>query len=156
MRLSKLALPLCLSLSLGFVGCDDDDTLAGAFTGTLSGANEVPPVTTDATGTFTMELDDSSVQYRLEVRSISNVTAAHIHSGAAGANGPARVTLFDEPTTGPRDGVLAEGTFSAADVTGTDFDALVAEMESGNAYVNVHTTEYPDGLIRVQIDLQMQ
>jgi hypothetical protein len=158
MRHSKLAVSICLvlALALGFSACDDDDMNTGAFTGTLTGSNEVPPVTTDATGTFTLDFDGSSVQYRLEVDSISNVTAAHIHSGAPGTTGPPRVTLFNGPTTGPMDGVLAEGTFSTADVTGVTFDALVQEMQDGNAYVNVHTTEYPDGLIRAQIRLEMQ
>jgi len=156
MRHSKLALSLCLALALGAPGCDDDDDVMGAFTGTLSGENEVPPVTTPATGTFTLDFDGSTVQYRLEVQSITSVTAAHIHSGGAGVNGPVRVTLFDGPTTGDVNGVLAEGTFDSTDVSGIDFDTLVSEMQSGNAYVNAHTTEYPGGLIRVQIQLQMQ
>jgi hypothetical protein len=147
---------MTLALGLGFSACDDDENTTGMFSGTLNGANEVPPTTTDATGTLTLNFDGSTVQYRLEVRSIANVMAAHIHSGAAGSNGPVRVTLFGGPTTGPVDGVLAEGTFSSADVSGITFDALVQEMQSGSAYVNVHTTEYPDGLIRVQIQLQIQ
>jgi hypothetical protein len=156
MRDSKLAVSLCLALALGFAGCDDNETPMGAFSGALDGASEVPPVTTTATGTFTLNLDGSSVDYRLEVRSISDVTAAHIHSGTPGVNGPVRVTLFGGPTTGPMDGVLAEGTFETADVTGISFDALVQEMQDGNAYVNVHTTQNPGGEIRSQIRLELQ
>jgi hypothetical protein len=100
---------------------------------------------------------------------------AHIHKGAQGTNGPIAVWLF--PGTAPVpglqgqgrvDGILVEGAFTAADLvnqatTGiTTLEELMAAIDSGNAYVNVHTNDgvapantgpgdYPGGEIRGHI-----
>jgi hypothetical protein len=53
------------------------------------------------------------------------------------------------------DGLLAEGTITAADLVGPlagmSIDDLLAEMRAGNAYVNVHSEANPGGEIRGQI-----
>ena len=55
---------------------------------TLSGANEVPPVTTSASGEGTISVaDDGSVSGSVTTKGVQG-TAAHIHLGAAGSNGP--------------------------------------------------------------------
>jgi hypothetical protein len=61
----------------------------------LSGSEEVPPVDTKATGSaeFTAPHFDNII-YSVDVSNMDNVTAAHIHSGKTGANGPILVTLF--------------------------------------------------------------
>ena len=61
----------------------------------LSGSEEVPLVDTKATGSaeFTAPHFDSIV-YSVNVSNMDNITAAHIHSGKTGANGPILVTLF--------------------------------------------------------------
>lgn len=152
--LLTLGSSLCLLLAFGAGGCNDESDEA-AFTVALSGANEVPPNDSTATGAATFAFDgDSSVQFRVEVHSITDVMAAHIHSGALGVNGSVRVTLFDNPTAGPTDGELVSGTFGPADVDeGISFDALLQEMRDGTAYVNVHTSAHPNGEIRGQIRL---
>ena len=95
-----LASSLCLLLGFGLVGCSDEEGDPSTFTSTLNASSEVPPSTSTATGSATLVLEgDSSVQFRVDVQSITAVTAAHIHSGASGANGPVRVTRFDGPTT---------------------------------------------------------
>ena len=48
---------------------------------------------------------------------------------------------------------LAQGSFTAADVRGIEFNALIDEMRAGNAYVNVHSQTYPAGEIRGQTRL---
>ena len=50
-------------------------------------------------------------------------------------------------------GRLVEGSFTAADVTGISFEELLAEMQAGTAYVNVHTTQFPGGEMRGQTQL---
>jgi hypothetical protein len=47
--------------------------------------------------------------------------------------------------------ILAEGTFTAADVSGISYADLLAAIRAGNAYVNVHTTLFPGGEIRGQL-----
>jgi hypothetical protein len=154
MRRSTLAISLCLLLSLALAGCGDDDDNKETYTATLNGASEVPPTTSTATGTATITRDGNTLSFDIQVNGITAVVAAHIHSGTATANGPIRVTLFSGPTTGALSGRLVQGSATSTDVTGITFDALLAEMQSGGAYVNVHTTANPGGEIRGTIQKQ--
>ncbi|HEV8376917.1 MAG TPA: CHRD domain-containing protein [Candidatus Polarisedimenticolia bacterium] len=157
--------------------------LAGAFlsTGTaapkgvqfsahLSGANEVPPRDTTASGQALFRLSDAgtALSYRLIVDDINNVVASHIHLGPAGVNGPVVAFLAGplDPGGGPVNGILAQGTITAANLVGPlagqSLGVLVAAMQDGGAYVNVHTNDgidpintgagdFPGGEIRGQV-----
>ncbi|OGB23184.1 MAG: hypothetical protein A3I66_09315 [Burkholderiales bacterium RIFCSPLOWO2_02_FULL_57_36] len=107
----------------------------------LSGAQEVPPVSTEASGQSTIKIAaDKSVSGTLLV-SRMNATAAHIHEGAKGANGPVIVPLTKTSAT----------TFAVpADTKITD--AQYASYKAGNLYVNVHSGAYPGGEIRAQLN----
>ena len=141
------------------------------FVTPLSGAEEVPARDTLARGAavFQLSADGSSMSWRLIASNIENVVASHIHIGPAGTNGPVAVFLFgpQPPAGGRHDGVLSSGTFTAADfvgpLAGLPMSALVDALESGNAYVNVHTNngvdptnegpgDFPGGEIRGQLD----
>jgi hypothetical protein len=118
-----------------------------AFEALLSGANEVPPVPTDASGRAVMVLseDQTTLYYRVTVSDIISVTAAHIHVGAPGENGGVIFPLFTgSGTFDPDHPISGTLTLNAEQVS-----TLVA----GNYYVNVHTTSYPDGEIRGQLEL---
>lgn len=133
--------------------CNDATKGQTLFRATLAGSNEVPARATAATGSAGLTLDGDTVFFAIEVRQIDKVTASHIHSGAAGANGPVRVDFFLGPTTDTVDGRLVEGSFTAANVRGVTFDVLLEQMRAGTAYVNVHTTRYPGGEVRGQTQL---
>jgi CHRD domain len=130
------------------------------YVASLSGDKEVPPVTTQATGTAGFSQPHlNNMSYGIKVSNIGNVTMAHIHQGKVGENGPVIVTLFkaDNATgTGPVEGQLVGGTISNDKLEGplagktVEID-LVNVIQNGEAYVNVHTTENPDGAIRGQI-----
>jgi hypothetical protein len=136
----------------------------------LKGEHENPPRDTEAQGQATMKVapDGLSITYKLIASNISNVIASHIHVGSPTANGPFVVFLYGNvPAGGGRhDGILAEGTFTAANfvntLAGKPFSALLTEMANGNTYVNVHTNDgvgaqntgpgdFPGGEIRGQI-----
>ena len=139
------------------------------FTANLSGQHEVPPRVTDATGVATFQLneDGTALTFSVNVSNIENVVAAHIHCGPKRVNRPVGVTLFmAAPGGGPVNGTLAKGTITAPDPGNqcgwADLAAVVAAMNSGNAYVNVHTNDgvdptntgpgdFPGGEIRGQI-----
>jgi hypothetical protein len=141
------------------------------FTARLSGEHEVPPRATDATGVATFQLneDGTALAYSVNVSDIENVFAAHIHCGAKRVNGPVGVTLFmGTPGGGEVNGTLAKGTITAPDAGNgcnwADLAAVVAAMNSGNAYVNVHTNDgvdpantgpgdFPGGEIRGQVTI---
>lgn len=124
----------------------------------LHGSNEVPPNDSKGAGTawFKLSEDGLSLDYKLIVANIDNVTQSHIHLGQPGANGGVVVFLFGFVAGGvTQNGVLAEGTITAADLinalAGEPLSTLIEHMRSGNAYVNVHTVAIPGGEIRDQI-----
>jgi hypothetical protein len=135
----------------------------GAFNGNvgthLKGRYEVPLRNTNAQGQaiFRMSDDGQSVHYKLIASNIDNAFMAHIHMAPAGVNGPVVEWLFPStaPVPGPtgsgrHDGVLAEGTFTAANLVGPlaghPLSDLLAAIQSGNAYVNVHTMDNQPGV----------
>jgi hypothetical protein len=144
-------------------------TAGDNFVAPLNGREEVPVRDTRAVGVAKFKLRDNgtALEFKVNVANIRNVVAAHIHCGAVGVNGPVGVTLFMAAPAGGRvNGTLAEGTITAPDPGNgcgwADLAAVVAAMQSGNTYVNVHTNDgvappntgpgdFPGGEIRGQI-----
>jgi hypothetical protein len=135
------------------------------FVAPLSGDQEVPPADTRARGNaiFQLSKDGTELSYKLIVANIENVTQAHIHGPAPrGVNTGVVVWLYPDapPATlipGRFNGVLAEGTITADNLVGTlagqSLGVLIEMIKAGNAYVNVHTSQFPPGEIRGQIDI---
>ena len=124
----------------------------------LTGFEEVPPVNnTSAIGVAEFKLGQDNIMYIVNVTDIENVTAAHIHSGQVGENGPIVVTLFkeDTPTTAMTTGVLSEGNITATNLEGPMAGQLLSNltsaMQNEQTYVNIHTQQNPNGEIRGQI-----
>jgi len=107
---------------------------------TLTGANEVPAVSTSATGSGTVTVNpDHTVVANITVTGMQ-ATASHIHMGAAGANGPVIVPFTK----------TGDNKFSApagAKLT----DEQYAAFKAGNTYVNVHSDAHKGGEIRAQL-----
>lgn len=85
---------------------------------------------------------------------LTSATAVHIHlGGSAVSNGPILLTLFTNPTdTALTATQIASGSVADdAVLGGVSFDSLVTLMQNGTAYVDVHTTTKPAGLIRGQV-----
>jgi hypothetical protein len=152
-----IALGLMLVLAAVFVvttpvQADDDDEDDGpTFVAMLSGNEEVPFRETRASGVARFEVNEegTEVRFKLSVSRIRNVFAAHIHCGTPGVNGPVGVTLFmGTPGSGRFSGTLARGTFTAPDAGNgcnwADLSAVLAAIEAGAAYVNVHTNDGVD------------
>ena len=129
----------------------------------LRGRNEVPPVQTFARGmaNFSTVGTGSNNSFRrlrfsLSIRNINQVTAAHIHLGQPGQNGPIVATLFGPSKFGisVRRGIVS-GVLTRDDLEGPlqglSLRNLIREINRGNAYVNVQTVQYPNGQIRGQI-----
>src|SRR5215212_6046276 len=128
------------------------------FDARLTGASEVQPVQTNASGfaDLDVEMEEDGqrvIDYHLYVNNIDRVTQAHIHQGNSSENGPIIVPLFNASTpTGPVTGQLAEGHITPADfmgpLQGKQLDDLIALMQNETAYANVHTVQNPQGEIR--------
>ena len=108
--------------------------------GTLTGAEETPPVTTSASGTGTISIAaDKSVSGTIKTAGIDG-KAAHIHVGASGESGPPIITLSKG----------ADGVWSVP-AGSTLTDEQYASFKAGKLYVNVHSAEHKSGEIRGQL-----
>jgi hypothetical protein len=125
------------------------------FRATLTGASEVPPSGSTATGSAVITNVGGLISFRVDVGNINNVTAAHIHGPAAvGVNAPVRLNMYVPPAgTAPvsftTTGTLASGVGTVP--SGISTDSLLVLLRNGNAYVNVHTTQFGGGEIRGQV-----
>jgi CHRD domain/PEP-CTERM motif len=152
--------PLILALAFAIPARADTIT----YTATLLGSNEVPPTGSPGTGfaIFTLNGDLLSIN-----ESFSGLTApasaAHIHCcGPVGVNETVAVpfTPFPNTTSGTFmatvDLTLA-ATYNAAFITqeggtvGSAEAGLIAALNSGNTYANIHDVNFPGGEIRGQI-----
>ena len=108
---------------------------------TLSGAQEVPAVTTDAKGEGMIKIGmDKSVSGKVTTTGIEG-TMGHIHEGAApGQNGPPIITLEK----------AADGSWTVpagSKLTDEQYDAFKA----GKLYVNIHSAAHKGGEIRAPL-----
>lgn len=107
---------------------------------TLAGSQEVPPVTTAAKGSGEVMIgDDMSVKGSITTSGIA-ATAAHIHMGAAGKNGPVIVPMVKSGDDG----------FTFPPGSKLNADQMKAFKE-GDLYINVHSAANPGGEIRGQL-----
>ena len=143
----------------------------GFFTG-LKGHSEVPPISSPGIGSFQATLSGDNIGLKYELTYINlrgTVSQAHIHFAQPGVNGAVVVFLCSNLT--PPEGVPAppacpgsgtvSGSLGATNVTSLaadqgisagQFDALLAAMRAGRAYVNVHTDLFPAGELRGQVE----
>jgi len=152
---SIFALALCILVPAGIANADQ------IFKATLSGDQEVPPVDTVATGRAKFRVSDdlSKVEFTLTVNDGTRVQVSHIHCGAAGENGPVFIFLAGAIPEGlDIDGEwVSNATFTDANIVlrttpcGATLADVVAAMQAGMTYANVHTVANPGGEIRGQI-----
>lgn len=121
----------------------------------LSGDNEVPAVPSSAGGIAKFQFDskDSNAVYQINVNGISsNILFSHIHIAKPGKNGGVAFTLRGDVVPGPFNGVYAKGTITAGMLSGQlrggDLIILREALRTGNAYVNVHSANFPSGELR--------
>jgi hypothetical protein len=107
---------------------------------TLAGSQEVPPVTTSASGTGSIMVSpDGSVSGSVTTAGVEG-TMAHIHEAPMGQNGPVIV-----PFTKTADSMWSVP--AGAKLT----DAQLQSLKSGNLYINVHSAANKGGEIRGQL-----
>lgn len=125
--------------SLSLAACADMMSGGSMDKLNLRGAEEVPPVSVPGSGTGSFTID----AYGMVSGSVTTTgvqgTAAHIHQGARGQNGPVII-----PLTKSGDAYTAP---AGAKLT----DAQMQAYKAGNLYVNVHTTRNKGGEVRAQL-----
>jgi hypothetical protein len=137
----------------------------------MTGLQENPDVWTVATGRFDISIDDDAetMTYELEFSGLEGtVTQAHIHFGKRAINGGISLWLCGTATNPgpagtpacPTPGGTVSRTVTAADIVGPagqgieamNFDDFAAALRSGHTYANVHSTKWPGGEVRAQIN----
>ncbi len=112
------------------------------FHAALSGASQVPPVSTPASGAAdaTLNTDTKKLDYSASWQALSGpATAAHFHGPAAPGANAGVVVPWPSPVMSP------------LNATATLTDAQIADLKAGKWYANVHTAEHPGGEIRGQM-----
>lgn len=135
----------------------------------LSGAEEVPAISTTGSGDFRARIRDGRIEFELSYANLEGaVTQAHIHFGQRGVNGGVSVFLCtnvggpavpNPPPACPASPGTVTGVREAGDVIGPagqgiaagEFAELVEAIEDGLTYVNVHSDKHPAGEIRGQV-----
>ncbi len=136
----------------------------------LKSYQEVPAVSSAATGRFKAHVDNASqtISYELSYSGLEGtVTQSHIHFGQRGVNGGITIWLCQTTTNVspvattppcPQSGTV-RGTISAADIVGpagqgittNEFAEMLKAIGAGVAYANVHSSKFTGGEIRGQL-----
>jgi hypothetical protein len=136
----------------------------------LTGYEEtLQTLSTTGSGDFRAKVRDSQIEYRLSYGGLEgDVQQAHIHLGREATTGGVSAFLCSNLGNGPagtpacpglRSGAV-EGTIEPADVIGPtgqgiapgEYAELLRAIGAGATYANVHSTKYPDGEIRAQLE----
>jgi hypothetical protein len=132
-------------LSLGLAGCGQmrPSQKIEIFEASLSGAQEVPPVRTSGSGSAELHYNEnnSMLSWRVTHGGLSGpVTGAHIHGPAAPGQNAGVIIPFT-------------GNLNASPITGETriTQEQLAQLMSGQWYVNLHTPVHPQGEIRGQL-----
>jgi CHRD domain len=117
--------------------------LNGGLFAQLNGAREVPPHPGGYGAFSAVVVGPNRLCYSYEVNGIGRPSAAHIHRGRAGVNGPIVIPLRTAATGAP--GWVGGGAVTTS--------TLLTQIRTtpGGFYVNVHTARYPNGAVRGQL-----
>jgi hypothetical protein len=112
---------------------------SGAMSVSLTGAEEVPPVNTQAKGSGSFRvMEDGTITGSVTTEGMQGFMA-HIHRGAKGQNGPVIIPLTKNGDTYS----VPEGKKLT--------EAQMADLKAGNLYVNVHSPTHKGGEVRAQL-----
>jgi hypothetical protein len=153
-------------LGLSLTGATADQG-SGKFSASMSGFNEVPPILTDGTGSFHATVRGDTLTYTETFSNLTSpVTQSHIHFAQRAVNGGIFLFLCSNLGNGPAGtpacpatGGTVSRTVSAAEILPVltqnipagSFNSALRILHSKDAYVNVHTVNFPAGEIRGQL-----
>jgi hypothetical protein len=135
-------------------GAVADDAVAGqrnVLRAALSGTREVPAADRDGTGQTTVTLRGNQACFVVSWARIGAPFAAHIHRGVAGTNGPVVVPFFMTPGNMP---LPASLSMVAGCVNANPRVLADIRANPSRYYINVHNRQFPEGVIRGQLQLQ--
>lgn len=160
---------VALMVAVGALTTLSAQSQGNKYSATLVPGQEVPALSTPATGKIVIDIDEDAgeINYELSFTGITDVRQAHIHFGQPAVSGGIMLWLCKTATnpgptgntlpTCPANGGAVSGTLASGDVLAVqrlsagDFANAVAQIRNGLAYANVHTGVSPGGEIRGQL-----
>ena len=156
---------LCVSAVATRITLAHDQGKKAALRAKLLGASEVPPINTEGSATFKAQVQhDDSITFAVTFENLStNLIQSHIHFAQTNVAGGIMIWLCggdSQPACPPGTSGRFEGTITPANVTGPanqgitagDLASALSVIKDGEGYVNLHTTKFPGGEIRGQIN----
>jgi hypothetical protein len=152
------------------LGDDDRPPATARFVAKLTPLQEVPAVSSIASGRIVVRIDEAAqtIEYEVSYQDLEGAVAqGHIHTAQVGANGGIMVWLCGTaalpgpagtPVCPASPGTIS-GVLSAAQVVGPaaqgiapgEFAEVVQAIRNGVAYANIHSAKFPGGEIRGQL-----
>ena len=120
------------------------------FVAVLTPKEVIPTINSQATGIAEFTVVGDVIKYTVNASGIHGATTSHIHMGTKGTNGMDLATLFDYSPS-DKDKVAESGELTKESGLFEYVTDLTTPMMDGDLYVDIHTTQYPDGEIRGQI-----
>ncbi|MFL5618040.1 MAG: CHRD domain-containing protein [Gemmatimonadaceae bacterium] len=154
--IASAGLIAAIVVSATAIACGSDDPVvpkAPTYVATLNGANEVGPKAVPGTGNATVVKNGATYTYTITYTGMTGaLTGAHIHGPAAAGVNASVIVPFD--VTGAGTSGTLTGTFTGTNNPLITPDSLDKLLNTGNAYVNLHTATNGGGEIRGQLSWQ--
>ncbi len=131
---------LAFVLATGCATTPRGSTYCAELRGAGPGSDALDP---EATGSARLEIEGTTIRFRIRTRNLGKVVATHLHAGAVGVNGPMAHELNPGFT-----GELLEGSTSVA----PEITSAVA-ADPSRYYVKLHSLKFPGGAIRGQLQV---
>ena len=138
MAVRRAALALAALVTAGCASAPHPAAYCAELRGAGPGSDAIDP---EATGSTRLEIEGTTIRFRIRTKDLGKVVATHLHAGVAGVNGPMTHELNPGFT-----GELLEGSTTVASEVAA---AVVANP--GGHYVKLHSLKFPGGAIRGQL-----
>ena len=160
MKTTNIGLWIIAALAASVLATPAVHSQTERFSASLSGANEVPPINSAGTGNFEMTIQPGAITFSLDFSDLSStLTVAHLHFAPSKVAGGVMIFLCGgggQPACPAATSGTITGTITAANVTGPggqgiaagDLDSALAAVGDDLSYANMHTTMFPGGEIR--------
>ncbi len=125
----------------------------------LSGKNEIPPVDSSAKGSASFKSKEDRLTWKINITGLANATGLQLYIGNKSENGNPVVDLMKLSNKSQTQlGIVMNGNISASDLQGSmqgkKIEDLKSAMSSGGTYLNILTSDHPQGEMRGQIKLR--
>ena len=162
MNVRRIAIFATAAFAAGLITMPIAEAKDQFFSAQLLGDNEVPPINSNGTATFHMDVGNT-ITFSITFSGLSSPLAvSHLHFAPAKVAGGVMIFLCGgggQPACPATTSGTITGTITAANVVGptaqgisaADLTSALEAVGDGNAYANMHTTNFPGGEIRGQV-----